>query len=74
MERLRGTPNPMGADPRAGGTGSPTEAAVGALGVHAGDGSLKRPGPTSWGDGEACPGGCPSLWSVCKGQQPAPIS
>ena len=47
MEGLRGTAVPNGPVPRAGATGSPAEAAVGAYGGSAGDGGSPRPGPTS---------------------------
>ena len=57
MERLRGTVVPSGPGPPVGGTGSPAQAAVGAYGGPEGDGSSQRPRPTSWGDGESCPGG-----------------
>ena len=66
----RVTATTIGAGPQAGGMGSPTKAAVGALGAHVGDGSLQRPGPTTWGDGGSCPGGSPCLWSVCGGRHP----
>ena len=48
---------PNGPGPLARGTGSPAQAAVGAYGGHAGDGSSQQPGPTSSGDEESCPGG-----------------
>ena len=65
MECLLGTVAPSGPDPPTGGTGSPAQAAVGAYGAPVGDGSPQRPKPTSWGDGEWCPGGGRCLWSAC---------
>ena len=49
MERLQGTVAPSGPCPAARGLGSPAQAAVGAHGAPAGDGSLQQLGPTDWG-------------------------
>ena len=67
MEGLRGTAFPNGLGPPAEGMGSPAQAAVGAYGGPAGHGSSQRPGPTSLGDGESCPGGGRCLWKACRG-------
>ena len=65
--RERVFPNGPGAP--AGRTESPTQAAVGAYGARAGDGSSQWPGPTTWGDGASCPGGGQCLWQACGGRQ-----
>ena len=66
-ERLGGRVAPIGTGRPAGGTGSPARAwslpKERLLG-----GSPHRPGPTSWGDGESCLGGCRCQWSAGGGR------
>ena len=61
-EGLRGLAVPNSLGPRAGGTGSLAQVAVGAYGEPAGDGSSRRPGPTSWGERGSFQGGGWYLW------------
>ena len=68
IECLWGTA-PCGLGPPAGGTGSPAQAAFGAYRVRVVDGGPLRPGPTSWGDGETCPGVGRGLWWARRGRQ-----
>ena len=70
MKRLRGTAALITDGPQAGGTRSPAQAEVAAYGAPEGDGIPHRREPTSWGDGESCPGGGCCLWSACRGRQP----
>ena len=58
------------AGPLATGTGSPAQQAVAAERAPAGVGSPYKRWPTSWGDGESCPGGGHLLESACRGWQP----
>ena len=69
MEGLQGTPVPNGPGPLGGGTRNRAKTAVGAYGVHAGDGSSQRPGPTNMGDAESFPCGRRCLWRACRGRQ-----
>ena len=70
IEGLKGRVVPNGPGPPTGGTGSPAQAAIAAYVGPVGDGSSQRPGPTSWGDGESCPGASRYLWRVCGGRPP----
>ena len=69
MEGLRGRAVANGPGSPARGTGSTAEVVVGAYGGPAGDGTSQRPGPTSWGDGESCPGSGRCPWRACGGGQ-----
>ena len=73
MEHMRGTTAPIGEGPPVGVTGSLAQEAVAAYEAPAGDGRPHCRGPTSWGDGESCPGGGRCLWSACGGRQ-APLA
>ena len=64
MVHLRGKATPISAGPRAGGTGSPSPAAVAAYGSSTGDGNSHRRGP-SWRDRESRQGGGRCLWNTC---------
>ena len=50
------------------GTGSLAQAAVGAHGGLAGEGSSQGPLPTGWGDMDCFPSGAWCLWSTCEGR------
>ena len=69
MERLPGTIAPIGASPPPRGMENHAQVAAGAYGGHAGDGSSRRPGSTSWGDQESYPSGGWCLWRACGAWQ-----
>ena len=50
------------------GTGSLAQAAVGAHGGLAGEGSSQGPLPTGWGNTDSFPSGAWCLWSTCEGR------
>ena len=69
LKGLRGTAISNAPGPPAQGTGSPAQVAVGAHGGPVGDSGSQRPGPTSRGHGESCPGGGRYLWRASGGRQ-----